>query len=82
MEVPEFRAQYKARWKEIRPQVVDVVNYIDKMAAKLNKSQVENFKLSQATPNTKNKSYQLLITDMKNWINSRIQFLDREFEKF
>lgn len=79
---PTFRAKYKARWQEVRPLVVDVLNYIDRMSVKLDKSQTENFKLSKATPNTKNASYEELISQMKAWLSERIAMLDRELEKF
>jgi len=82
MEVPEFRKQYVARWKEMKPQVADMVNYIDDMGAKLNKSQQENFRIESATPITKNASYQELIEQMKTWLTERIVFLDQQFTNF
>lgn len=51
------------------------------MAAKLDKSQAENFTLPDATPVTKNRSYQELITQMISWMEERIAFIDDEIEK-
>ena len=82
MEVPEFRAQYVARWKQMKPQVADIVNYIDDMSAKLTKSQQENFKIATAKPVTMNASYQELIEQMKTWLTERIAFLDQQFASF
>jgi len=81
MEVPEFRTKYKERWRGIKPQAAEIVEYIETMAIKLDKSQVENFKLPDASPNTKNKDYQLLITEMIEWIEERIVSIDIEIEK-
>ena len=80
MEVPSFRTKYKERWKEIKPQVDGITDYIETMAAKLDKSQAENFKLQNATPVTKNRSYQELIRQMKKWMDERIAFIDSEIE--
>jgi hypothetical protein len=82
MEVPEFRKQYVARWKQMKPQVADIVNYIDDMSAKLTKSQQENFKIATAKPVTMNASYQELIEQMKTWLTERIAFLDQQFASF
>mgnify|MGYP000848843791 CR=1 FL=1 len=82
MEVPEFKKQYVARWKQMKPQVADIVNYIDDMSAKLTKSQQENFKIATAKPVTMNASYQELIEQMKTWLTERIAFLDQQFASF
>lgn len=79
---PKFVAKYKARWKEVRPQVLDLMNYMDIMAVKLNKSQAENFELPTAKSNTKNTSYEALISQMKDWLSTRITILDNEIDKF
>ena len=80
IEIPSFRTKYKERWKEIKPQVNGITDYIETMAAKLDKSQEENFKLPDATPVTKNNSYQELIRQMKKWMDERIAFIDSEIE--
>lgn len=78
-EVPGFKEKYYQRWEEVKPDVADIVNYIDEKAKMLEKSQLENFKLGgMTTPNTKNASYGELINQMKDWIEERIAFLDRE----
>ena len=83
MEIPSFRTQYKARWKEMKPQIEDIiVNYIDKRATMLDKSQIENFKIPSATPTAKKDSYENLILQMKNWLLNRVSFIDRELDKF
>lgn len=81
MEVPAFRTKYKERWKEIKPQVEGITDYIEAKAAKLDKSQAENFKLPDATPITKDRSYQELIRQMIAWMEERIAFIDVEIEK-
>jgi hypothetical protein len=81
MQVPGFRAKYKERWREIKPKAAEITAYIKVMAAKLEKSQAENFTLPAATPNTKNRSYQELITQMTSWLEERIAFIDSEIEK-
>ena len=81
MEVPEFRTKYKERWREIKPQAAEITEYIEAMAVKLDKSQAETFKLPDATPVTKNRSYQELITQMIEWMEERIAFIDGEIEK-
>lgn len=81
MEVPAFRTIYKARWKEIKPQVEGIADYIEAMGDKLDKSQTENFKIAEATPITKNRSYKELIQQMIAWMEERIAFIDTEIEK-
>jgi hypothetical protein len=81
MKVPGFRAKYKERWREIKPKAAEITAYIKVMAAKLDKSQAENFTLPDATPVTKNRSYQELITQMISWMEERIAFIDDEIEK-
>ena len=78
-EVPGFKEKYYQRWEEVKPDVADIVNYIDEKAKMLEKSQLENFKLGGiTTPNTKNAPYDELINQMKAWLEERIAFLDRE----
>lgn len=80
---PDFRAQYKARWQEMKPLVEDVVNnYIEMMSNKLYMSQNENFKLGFCTPPEKNDSYNGLITSTKQWLNARISYLDEKINEF
>lgn len=80
---PDFKAQYKARWQEIKPLVEDVANnYIEIMANKLYMSQNENFKLDFCTPPEKTDSYNSLITNMKQWLNNRISLLDEKINEF
>lgn len=81
MDIPDFRTQYKARWKEIKPEVAEITSYIDEMAVKLDKSQDENFKIANATPVTRNRSYRESIQQMNEWLKERIAFLDEEIEK-
>ena len=81
MEIPAFRASYKARWREVRPQVAGITAYIDEKAAWLDQSQALNFSIPAATPVTRNKSYPQLINQMKAWLQERIIFLDAEIEK-
>ncbi len=80
-EIPNFRTQYYARWKEVKPIVQDIIKYIDEKAKYLDKSQAENFKLQEATPNTKNTSYEELINQMKSWLEDRIDFLDNKLKE-
>jgi len=81
MEIPGFRASYKARWREVRPLVAGITDYIDEKAARLDQSQALNFNIPEATPVTRNKSYQQLINQMKAWLEGRITFLDAEIDK-
>jgi len=81
MEIPAFRIKYKARWKEIKPQVEGIADYIEAMGDKLDLSQTENFKLPNATPITKNRSYKELIQQMIAWMEERIAFIDAEIEE-
>ena len=81
MEVPGFRTQYKERWREIKPQLDGITDYIEVMGDKLDKSQAENFKIAEATPITKDRSYKELIQQMIAWMEERIAFIDAEIEK-
>ena len=80
-EIPGFKEKYLTRWKEVKPIAQDIVNYIDTKANELNKSQHENFNIKDTTPNTKNATYGELISQMKKWIENRIEFLDKELAK-
>lgn len=78
-EDPEFRKEYKARWKEMKPQMESIVQYVDEMAIKLEKSQTENFEIW--SPSTKITTYANLITQMKAWLEGRITILENKFEE-
>ena len=82
MEIPEFRAKYKSRWNEVKPQALSILSYIDTKKQQLDKSQTENFKLSEAIPPTKTTTYNNLITQMKQFLADRINYLDAEINKF
>lgn len=81
-EVESFREKYKARWKEMKPAVKDIINYIDDKGQYLSKSQYENFSIKNTTPDTKNAEYGELIYQMKDWLDKRIDFLDSEITKW
>lgn len=77
-EIPSFREKYYAQWKEMKPKAESILEYIDSKAKELEKSQAENFNIADTTPNTKNTTYSELISQMKSWLQNRINFLDKE----
>lgn len=77
-DTPGFQEKYNARWKEARKEALSIIDYIDMKAKQLQKSQIENFKVKNNTPITKNASYEELISRMKKWLEKRIYFLDTE----
>ncbi|MGC4028556.1 MAG: CotH kinase family protein [Steroidobacteraceae bacterium] len=73
-EDPLFVAQYKARWEQMRGQVQGMESYIRDMAAKLQRSQEENFRV---WPETRNNGYPREIDDLVDWWQRRFQYLDQ-----
>ncbi|MBO5974130.1 MAG: CotH kinase family protein, partial [Paludibacteraceae bacterium] len=82
-----FQANVEARWAELRKAgVADfMTNYIDSTAAYLNLSQQNNFQrwniLNTVVYNelAARGSYEAEVAFLKNYVNSRIQFLDTQF---
>ena len=76
---PQFKAEYKARWNEIKTtQLSTLTQYIDNMSAKLEKSQYLNYK---RWTNYQQLEFKDEINKMKNWIVQRINILDAEISK-
>ncbi len=80
-EIPGFREKYFAQWQEMKPKAESILEYIDIKAEELSKSQFENFNIANTTPNTKDATYNELISQMKTWLRNRIDFLDKELKE-
>jgi len=75
---PDFRTKYKARWNEhYTTGRMDMIPFIDDMAASLELSQQENYKL---WPN--GLSYKDQISKMKSWWSDRLEYLNNEINKY
>jgi hypothetical protein len=85
---PEFLQRQTDRWTELRREIFAperILRRIDELAAQLQEAQVRNFKrwpilnrYVQPNPNTYG-SYQGEIQAMKQWIQGRIAWIDRQF---
>lgn len=75
------------RWNDLRQSILDITtlnNYLDASAAKLDEAQKRNFTQwpiigAYISPNPQtqlNASYQTEVTDIKNWIASRVTWMD------
>lgn len=77
-QIPGFVEQYKQRWAEVKPVALSMLDYISEMEQKLEKSQSENFGISINKPSTMVKSYSHMVEGMRNWLQNRIEMLDKE----
>jgi hypothetical protein len=87
-EDPDFEQKYTDRWGVLRTNVFaasNVVGRVDQMAALLNESQARNFKRwpimgRYVHPNWYvGQSYDDEVTWMKQWIQSRLAWIDKQF---
>ena len=87
MQDSNFVNNLYCRWTELRQNILDINNmntYIDSSANFLNESQARNFTQwpilgAYIRPNPQNQagaSYQNEVTDLKNWITSRVGWMD------
>jgi hypothetical protein len=74
---PVFVAAYKKRWNEMYADIADMEAFMDEMAASLEKSRAENFKLWGGNSD----DYNQLIESMKAWWRERIAYLNVEINK-
>lgn len=82
-EIPSFKKQFVERWKEMKPKVEShIFSYIDEKAKYLKKSQSEDIKIPGYNPGVMTNDYDDLINQMKTWLRNRIDYLDKEFEKY
>lgn len=72
---PQFVATYKARWAELRDQIVSMPDYIDALAARLQRSQAQNF---WKWPEAGNAGFEQEIQDLRQWWLDRVDFMDGE----
>jgi hypothetical protein len=75
---PVFRIQYRARWNEMYPDIIAVENFIDEMAAVLDKSQKENFILW----GNDQVDYAAEIGRMKSWWREHVASLHIEINRY
>ncbi|MDL2208238.1 CotH kinase family protein [Parabacteroides sp. OttesenSCG-928-O15] len=76
-EDPAFREAYKARWNEVKGRLGDINTFIDQYKELLDRSAVEN---RENWPHYLNNNEE---TDkMKVWLNTRIDYLDKEIGKY
>jgi hypothetical protein len=75
---PDFRTRYKARWNKLyMANKLNMNSFIDKLANNLHKSHIQNFK---RWPN--GMIYEDEISKMKEWLNDRIEYLNKEINKY
>jgi len=87
MQDDTFKAALKARWNAKKGELRSVIGYVDELAKLLDMSQKANFKrwdiknqvLGHANPAPA--SYQEAITQLKNYLEARYNFLDVELNK-
>ncbi len=88
---PVFRNTLRCRWDELRGSILDVNylnNYIDAKALELDESQMRNFERwpilgTYVWPNPFVPStYQGEINNLKNWMQSRIDWMDFQINNF
>lgn len=72
-EDPVFGAKFKERWNEKYAEILDVVDFIDSLGAKLEQPAEENFKIWNPSNN-----YGEQIKKMKEWWNNRVNRLNEE----
>jgi hypothetical protein len=88
MQDETFKAAMKSRWNEKKGELLSVNEYIDELVVLLDMSQKANFKrwnikeqaLGHANPAPA--SYDAAITQLKNYFQTRYDFLDSEFNKW
>jgi hypothetical protein len=88
MQDETFKSGMKTRWNEKKEELLGVIAYMDELALLLDMSQKANFKrwdinrqsLGHANPAPA--SYQKAIEQMKNYMQTRYNFLNTEFNKW
>ena len=81
---PDFKDLVKQRWTEKKPQVFDILNFIDQRTVELYKAQQQNFKKwtildKYVWPNSwMENTYDGEIERTKDWILQRLEWLDNE----
>ena len=82
---PKMKAMAKARWKELKPQLQQIPQYITERAEYLKYAAKENLALWPMTIQTNGDahlSYEESITAMKRVFNERMQIIDRCMENW
>jgi hypothetical protein len=79
---PVFRSLYKARWNALKnTQVASIITYIDTMAAKIRKSQAQNYQ-RWTNYTSAGKAFDTEIANMKAWLTARIAAIDTMINGF
>jgi spore coat protein CotH len=73
---PDFIAKYKEHWNTHYNEIRGMVDFIDEQAAKLQRSQAENFRVWHT-----NNDYNGTIAQMKTWWIARVDYLHTEINK-
>ncbi len=88
---PDFNQRIADRWSELRTNILQAANLlarVDEMAAYLDEAQVRDFKRwprlgTYIWPNppiySQPRTYAEIIANLKNWINQRYAWIDRQF---
>lgn len=75
---PAFRTLYKNRWNEMyQTQLFTMDAFIDQLSTKLDKSQAQNFGVWN-----NNLIYENQILRLKEWMKTRLEYLNTEINKF
>jgi hypothetical protein len=88
-EDPVFRKKYRERWNEMYAQIVSIPDFIDEMMNKLDKSATQNFQTwwfktfapwtntHRSEPN----DFHASISNLKDWYNAHVAYLNTEINK-
>ncbi len=80
---PNFRAQYKAYWNEVKPKYIDnIYSFIDRTAAQIKDSQKRDSDLWHHKYHTSNQDFEARISDIKLWLQTRVAHIDKEINKW
>jgi spore coat protein CotH len=77
---PAFRTKYKERWNNKYNDIYSITEFIGNMADKLNKSQKTNYRVWQWQDGGVN--YAQEISELKLWLQTRINYLNTEINKY
>lgn len=80
---PIFLVKYKERWNEKRYETAAVPNFIENIGAKIKSYVAEDSERWKTSYNytMREANYDLQVSDMKNWWNNRVNWLNTELNK-
>lgn len=74
-----FKEEFKARWREVKPLIGNIDEFVEEMSGKLTESEIHN---KRVWVSQYQKSYSGEVASMRAWLKRRVEAMDAEIAKW